>query len=600
MQGRGKREYPEKTHRQTVSSSLIPTCDNPGVNPPGIEPGSPWWEASEYGAAPVNKGEGKREISEKTPPTSGITRHDPHMRKSESDPAGNRTREEIRTALNIEVLRADEGVEVSMEQHRNERAGETGDPRENSPTNGIVRHDSHMRKSGVTRPGIEPGSPWWDVSRLTAQPPRLLFFHGVQDNPANMVQQRRNSDGRKREHFEKAPVPQRQGPPRSSCEIPRPKNENWDVTVLGSRPWRLDCSPPTMEDRVQSLAGSLPIFASGNRAGLCRWSASFLGDLSFPPPFHTGAAPCSPQSLSSALKISLLKATQISLLSHYTEHVTSIVEVYVTKITFASLSSPVADLPREALETVLVSGWLLRAAEDSLLVGPPSGTLVSRRLLADDCRTKILFFGTVRLLASHHGEPGSIPGLVTPGFSHVGIVSGDDARRWIFSEISHFPRPCILALLHPHLISPSSILKASSLRAARISQLSSTKLYLADNYLNLSGDLPFPPPLHSGAAPYSLQPPSSAVETSLRSVFEYGTAPGGRGKREIPEQSRRPAASSDTIPLCENLEAIPPGNEPGSPWWEAGPLRQTRLLPTERGGDMAYPRGRGGSINSSP
>ncbi|KAJ8877086.1 hypothetical protein PR048_021538 [Dryococelus australis] len=34
-------------------------------------------------------------------------------------------------------------------------AGETGDSRENPPTNGIVWHDSHMRKSGVTRPGVE-------------------------------------------------------------------------------------------------------------------------------------------------------------------------------------------------------------------------------------------------------------------------------------------------------------------------------------------------------------------------------------------------------------------------------------------------------------
>ncbi|KAJ8871115.1 hypothetical protein PR048_027419 [Dryococelus australis] len=46
--------------------------------------------------------------------------------------------------------------EVSMERHRNERAGEAGDPRENTSTNGIVRHDSHMRKSGVTRPGLNP------------------------------------------------------------------------------------------------------------------------------------------------------------------------------------------------------------------------------------------------------------------------------------------------------------------------------------------------------------------------------------------------------------------------------------------------------------
>ncbi|KAJ8888407.1 hypothetical protein PR048_007897 [Dryococelus australis] len=37
---------------------------------------------------------------------------------------------------------------VSMEQRRNERAGEMGDPRENPLTSGIVRHDSHMRKPG--------------------------------------------------------------------------------------------------------------------------------------------------------------------------------------------------------------------------------------------------------------------------------------------------------------------------------------------------------------------------------------------------------------------------------------------------------------------
>ncbi|KAJ8883325.1 hypothetical protein PR048_015168 [Dryococelus australis] len=44
-------------------------------------------------------------------------------------------------------------------------------PRENPPTYGIVWQDYHMRKSGVTRPGIAPRSPWWEASGLTAQPP---------------------------------------------------------------------------------------------------------------------------------------------------------------------------------------------------------------------------------------------------------------------------------------------------------------------------------------------------------------------------------------------------------------------------------------------
>ncbi|KAJ8866530.1 hypothetical protein PR048_032373 [Dryococelus australis] len=45
MEWRGEREIPEETRRPTASSGTIPTCENP-VTRPGIEPGSPWWEAS--------------------------------------------------------------------------------------------------------------------------------------------------------------------------------------------------------------------------------------------------------------------------------------------------------------------------------------------------------------------------------------------------------------------------------------------------------------------------------------------------------------------------------------------------------------------------
>ncbi|KAJ8866676.1 hypothetical protein PR048_032537 [Dryococelus australis] len=40
---------------------------------------------------------------------------------------------------------------MSMEQRRNERAEETGDPRVNPPTSGIVLYDSHMQNSGIDR-----------------------------------------------------------------------------------------------------------------------------------------------------------------------------------------------------------------------------------------------------------------------------------------------------------------------------------------------------------------------------------------------------------------------------------------------------------------
>ncbi|KAJ8880272.1 hypothetical protein PR048_016738 [Dryococelus australis] len=179
------------------------------------------------------------------PMTSGIVRHDSHVRKFDSDPAGNRTREkELDASVRIRVIivsafpegrtfveggekrreggeksatggigrgersKVSDGLkrkktsgserstageeqgigdgslewrgerregrkqetyyllcrqsvgevgggrvlqeqsEMSVEQRWNERAGETGAPRENLPTSGIVRHDSHMRKSG--------------------------------------------------------------------------------------------------------------------------------------------------------------------------------------------------------------------------------------------------------------------------------------------------------------------------------------------------------------------------------------------------------------------------------------------------------------------
>ncbi|KAJ8872092.1 hypothetical protein PR048_025693 [Dryococelus australis] len=48
-------------------------------------------------------------------------------------------------------------------------------------------------------------------------------------------------------------------------------------------------------------------FASGNRAGRCRWSAGVLGDLPLPPPLHSGAAPYSLGSPSLALKTTMLR-----------------------------------------------------------------------------------------------------------------------------------------------------------------------------------------------------------------------------------------------------------------------------------------------------
>ncbi|KAJ8889971.1 hypothetical protein PR048_009476 [Dryococelus australis] len=82
--------------------------------------------------------------------------------------------------------------------------------------------------------------------------------------------------------------------------------------------YQLVRSYPTKANRVQSPAGSLRIFVSGNRAERCHWSVDFLGDLPFPPPFHSGAAPYSLQSPSSAIMIlAVTSRPNIFTHSHY-------------------------------------------------------------------------------------------------------------------------------------------------------------------------------------------------------------------------------------------------------------------------------------------
>ncbi|KAJ8887483.1 hypothetical protein PR048_013698 [Dryococelus australis] len=85
-------------------------------------------------------------------------------------------------------------------------------------------------------------------------------------------------------------------------------------------------------------------------------------------------------------------------------------------------------------------------------------TSMHRRRTTGYCRQGLAEFPTVKgkyvrssrgvsALASHQGEPGSIPGLVT-GYSQVGVVTDDAVGRRIFSGISRFPRPFIPAPLH--------------------------------------------------------------------------------------------------------------------------------------------------------
>ncbi|KAJ8896054.1 hypothetical protein PR048_001395 [Dryococelus australis] len=77
---------------------------------------------------------------------------------------------------------------------RNAWAGETGDPRENPPTTGIVRHDSHLRKSGLTRPGLNPA--YNLTSTLTGMLPIMLASTGrKQPHPLTNMERKRVMEG---------------------------------------------------------------------------------------------------------------------------------------------------------------------------------------------------------------------------------------------------------------------------------------------------------------------------------------------------------------------------------------------------------------------
>ncbi|KAJ8893178.1 hypothetical protein PR048_005761 [Dryococelus australis] len=95
-------------------------------------------------------------------------------------------------------------------------------------------------------------------------------------------------------------------------------------------------------------------------------------------------------------------------------------------------------------------------------------------------------FQTVILLTSHQGEPGSIPGRGTSRFSQVGIVPDDVAGSRVSKESPVSPTPCIPALHHSHLISPSSALETSlfvlSLCVADLAVAGSTSYYKAFAY----------------------------------------------------------------------------------------------------------------------
>ncbi|KAJ8888421.1 hypothetical protein PR048_007911 [Dryococelus australis] len=101
----------------------------------------------------------------------------------------------------------------------------------------------------------------------------------------------------------------------------------------------------------------------------------------------------------------------------------------------------------------------------------------------------------VRLLASHVAEPGSIPGGVTPEFSHVKIVPVDDAGSAGFlGNLPVFPAQHSGSA--PRIASPSSALETSTLKSAQKSSLAHLLKELPSYFASVYWlDCAPPPPL---------------------------------------------------------------------------------------------------------
>ncbi|KAJ8871788.1 hypothetical protein PR048_028128 [Dryococelus australis] len=224
----------------------------------------------------------------------------------------------------------------------------------------------------------------------------------------------------------------------------------------------------------------------------CKWEscqtmplAGFLGELPFPPPLHSGVAPYSP--------LFPLIGSQNLGVKRYPNLFTQSLHCVVSggrrvrgflKLTWHRMNKSLflylhegrvegsTCMDEETVFTVIeditkVVILFIYSACTQVQHRPSSLTPAYTVNPQHKCHGSVV----VRLLASHKGEPGSIPGGVTPGFSHVGIVSDDAVGRQVFSGISHFPRPFTLVILHTHLVQLSLDPKTSASRAVQISSL---------------------------------------------------------------------------------------------------------------------------------
>ncbi|KAJ8898156.1 hypothetical protein PR048_003516 [Dryococelus australis] len=176
-----------------------------------------------------------------------------------------------------------------MEQHRNEGAGETGDPRVNPPSQRHRQGRFPLVKIRLPGRGL-------NAVRLELAAGKTCE-HPSSAKDAGSTAKRRSGPSAFTETAKE-----------HTSELLRQTRETHLIHLFAEHA-RL---PPRRT--VFDTRPGHQTFANGNLAGRCRWSAGPLGDLPLIPPPHSGAALRSLPSASSALKTTLAVKHSLTLL----------------------------------------------------------------------------------------------------------------------------------------------------------------------------------------------------------------------------------------------------------------------------------------------
>ncbi|KAJ8875096.1 hypothetical protein PR048_022987 [Dryococelus australis] len=507
---------------------------------------------------------------------------------------------------------------MNMEWNRNEGGGKREITKK---TRGLTASSGTIPtcENPVTRPGIESGSPWWEASRLTAQPTwplrdftnvyltRLITKRGgavvthwtrIREDPGSIpgpvilisvFHGFPKSLGKSWNGFDCSP-------PAPAGTLPdfrkwTPDNDAvLQVASLNSSTWKNIPQSPVHQHVHDSSISSAP---ACTRFVNLQCTSMYTIPQS---PVHQHVHDYSISSAPACTRLLNLQCTSMYMIPQTPVHQ----HVHDSSISSAPACTRFLKLQCTSMYMIPQSP-VHQHVHDSSISSAPACT----RLLNLQCTSMYMITQSpvhqhvhdYSISSAPVCETDSTPDEVASGIPHVGIVLNDAAGRRVFSGISRFPRHCIPTLLHTHLTYLSSDLKISMLRAAQISPLHS-KCFRYEKAPSQLIFAPSPNLIHNCCSRtlitrYGLEDRQNICRIHVfqrshdsirvkRCEYETASEWKGEGKREIPEKTRRPAASSGTIPTCKNPEVTRPGIETGSPGWETSALTAHPPRPLEQ------------------